>query len=162
MDRFAERKRLINYGLFSYYNKQDIPLKDKVDNYKDFVIIVKKIWQVIALQLIEKEGGVVLDKFGYLCHWMSPKKKVYKVARKGGVKLMANFSTDGYFYHTIFFSNIFDQDTFKGWSLDKSFNRNIKIGRFNKLNSGFKYRLYYSLVKRLYTTRFLNKLDKLI
>ena len=74
---------------------------------------------------------------------------------------MPNFNTDGYFYHTVFFSNIFNYDLFKGWSLDKSFNQNIKTGRFEKLTSGFKYKLYYNVVKRIYTTRFLNKLDNI-
>lgn len=159
MDRFAERHRLLSYGLFSFYNKSDVPKRDKVTDYKEFILIVKKIWEVVAHELINREGGVVLDKFGYLAHWMSPKKKVYKVSRKNGVELMANFNTDGHFYHTALFSNIFNIDFFKGWSLDKSFSKKIKMGRFYKLNSGFKYKLFYSVVKRLYTNRFLNKLD---
>ena len=159
MDRLAPRHRLVDYPLFSFYSKRDIPKKDKVTDISEFKLIAKKIWEVVAKKLIEKEGGVVLDKFGYLCHWMSQKKKVFKVPRRGGVKLMPNFDTDGYFYHTTLLSDIFVKDFFKGWTLDKSFNENIKRGRFKQLKRGVKYKLFYTKVKRLYTIKHLNKLD---
>lgn len=162
MEKFAKRTRLIDYGLFAFYNKKKtISKKNKVTNISEFNIIAKTIWKVVARNLVEKEAGVVLDKFGYLCHWMNPKKKVFKAPRKGKVKLMTNYHTGSHFYNSTLFTNIFKRDFFKGWSLDKSFNKQVKLGRHKKLKSGFKYKLRYSLVKRIYTDRFLNKLDNI-
>lgn len=157
MEKFAERTKLIQYGLFSYYSKKkSISKKNRITDIKEFNKVARTIWKVVARNLVEREAGVVLDRFGYLCHWMSPKKKVFKAPRKGKAKLMTNYHTSSHFYNTTLFSNIFDKDYFKGWSLDKAFNKNIKLGRYKKLKSGFKYRINFKLVKNLYTKRFIN------
>lgn len=154
MERFAERMRLLDYKFYSYYKKKDMPNKYRVNSQKELLEIGKKIWEVTAKHLVKKEGGVVLDKFGYLCHWMTPKKKVFKVPKKGGYKLMANYHTDRHWYNTTLFSNIYNYDHFKGWSLDRAFNRNIKKGRYLQQLQGKKYKLFYNLVRSLYTDRF--------
>lgn len=162
MGRIAKRTRLLDYGFVSFYNKRNnIPLKDKIESQSELTEVARKIWEISAKKLLENEGGVVLDNFGYLCHWMSPKKKVFKVARQGGMKLMPNYHSGSYFYNTTLFTNIFQKNYFKGWSLDKAFNRNIKIGRFEQLKSGKKYKMFFNLVKRIYTTRFHDKLDNI-
>lgn len=155
MEKFAPRTRLLDYKCYSYYkSREKIADKDRVTSQKEFFTIVKKIWEVTARHLVEKEGGVVLDRFGYLCHWMTPKKKVFKMPKKGGYKIMANYHTDRHWYNTTLFSNIFNYDYFKGWSLDRAFNNNIKKGRYKKLLNGMKYKFYYTLVRSLYTNRF--------
>lgn len=161
MERFAPRTRLLDYGFVAFYKKnKNIPEKYKIKDRTELIKISKIIFKTIAKNLINKEGGVVLNNFGYLCHWKSPDKKIFKIPVKGGYKLIANYHTNGYFYNTSLFTNILGKNPFKGWSLDKSFHRDIKKGRYLKLRSGIKYKFYYSLVRRLYTTIYHNRLDR--
>lgn len=160
MNKTAKRTRLLDYGFVSFYNKRNnIDKRDRITNKKELIIVAKKILEVIADSLIKSKGGVVLDKFGYLCHWMTPVKRTFKVPRKGGLKFMANYHTDSYFYNTTLFSNIFSRDLFKGWSFDKMFIGEIKKARYEALQQGMKYKFFHSLVKRIYTNRFINKLE---
>lgn len=160
MNRTAQRTRLLDYGFVSFYSKRNnIDKRDKVTDKKELIKIAKKILEVIAESLIKSKGGVVLDKFGYLCHWMTPVKRTFKVPRKGGLKFIANYHTDSYFYNTTLFSNIFTRDVFKGWSLDKMFVSGIKNKRYEALQSGMRYKFFHSLVKRIYTNKFINKLE---
>lgn len=162
MEKFAKRTRLLTYGMYAFYKKRNnISNKDRVGDSAEMLRIAKKIWEVTARRLIENDAGVVLDKFGYLCHWMTPKKKVFKAPRKGGIELMPNYHSGSYFYNTTIFTNIFKSNYFKGWGLDKAFNKNIKKGRFQQLKSGKKYKLFYRMVKRIYTNRFHDKLDSI-
>ena len=157
--KFAKRDILISYNLFSFYNKRPINESNKIKDYKEFITICSKIWEVVARKVVESEGGVVLDRFGYLCNWVTPKKRVFKNPFLKNNTLITNYHTDSYFYNTSLFTNIFYRDFLKGWSLDKSLNKNIKKALYENLKKGKKYKFYYSLTKRLYTDRHLKTLD---
>lgn len=148
MERFADRDRLISYDFYSFYKKDN---KAKAVSQRDFYIIVNAIWKVVARNLLKRQGGVLLDRFGYLCHWMTPKKKIFKYPVQGKRKLAINSHTDGYWYNTSLFSDVFRKDPLKGWSLDRAFNKNIKEGRYKEQLQGMKYKFYFNLVRSTQT-----------
>lgn len=154
VERFAPRKKLLEYAFYSFYKKnKEIPNIHKIDNQKEFFLVVKTIWEVVAKNLIERNGGVVLDGFGYLCNWMTPDKKIFKTPRGKG-KLMINYHTESYWYNTNLFTNIFKTNHLKSWTIDRAVNTNIKKGIYKQLLNGKKYKFYLNIVKNLYTDRY--------
>lgn len=148
MERFAERDRLTSYSFYVFYKKEKYRT---TLSQRDFFKVVKTIWKVVARNLLERQGGVLLDRFGYLCHWMTPKKKIFKYPVQGSRKLATNSHTEGYWYNTALFSEVFAVDPLKGWSLDRSFNLKIKEGRWRQQLKGMKYKFYFSLVRSTQT-----------
>lgn len=143
-----------------FYNlkKKNHPEKSRITDRTEMMQVCSYIWEVVQQELIDNEGGVVLDKFGYLAHWMSPRKKVFKSYREGETSTLLNYFTNHYFYYTLLITNIFKLDFFKGWELEGAENHMIKKKRFEKLKSGVKYKFYLTMVRRLYSQRF-NKED---
>lgn len=152
--RTAPRCRITNYKAYAFYNKKKIPKKHRVENWKEYKAIINAIFKKVAEKVVETEGGVVLDRFGYIGNWMTPKKIIFRSPRKDGLKLNPNYHTDGYFYVTSLFTTVFKKNYLKGWSMDKMFNKdNIKKPRGRYLKSGRKYKFYYSFIKGLFNRR---------
>lgn len=158
MERVAPRVRLLDRKFVAYYKKDKTMLvKDKVNDTSELLLIAKTIWEVTAKRLVENSTGVVLDRIGYFCNWVTPKKRVMRVPRKGRVERMINTFSGSYFYNTSIFTDVFSIDNLKGWSLDKTINRNIKKGKYHQLKKGRKYKVALDLVKRLYNKRYRQK-----
>lgn len=145
--------RLVSKDSYKFYKKKNIPQKHKL-NYKEFSVVARMIWQKTAEGLVNSVGGVMLDKFGYLAHWMTPEKKVITVKLGDEVKVMSNFHTDMKWYNTTLFTNMFSKNILSGWSMDKTFSRRIKKARHLKLKTGFKYKCFYTTLRTMYSRRF--------
>ena len=76
-DRFAPRHKLLYFKYYTFYrnNKKKVNKKHWVKDRVELFKITDKICEVIADNLIEREGGVVMDKLGYFCIWMTPMEK---------------------------------------------------------------------------------------
>lgn len=156
LETIAPRTRLLDHKAATYYLSKTIPNKHKVSR-RDYNIIARLIWKKTAESLVNTVGGVLLDKFGYLCHWMSPSKKIFKMKVGHDVKVMSNFHSNMMWYNTTLFTNMFKINYLHGWSMDKTFNRNIQRARFHKLKEGIRYKCFYTLLRTMYSGRFIPK-----
>lgn len=143
------RVKLVNSDFLKFYEEKGGYKRDR----KLISKIAKEIWKVTASNLLERKGGVLLDRLGYLCHWMTPSRKSYKMMRKGKLITGTNYQTDGYWYNTSLFTDVFPSTKFRGWTLDRAFARPIKRGRFYQQQKGMKYKCYYTLVRGMYSNR---------
>lgn len=156
--KYSERTPLISYATYKFYCDKKIPPKYKVNSFKEFKKIAREIFRVASYKLVNNKGGIVLDKLGYIGHWRMPKKKVFKQPKKGGATLNTNNYTNRHFYITQLMTSIYHKNNFKGWSMDKSFNRtHVKMERFKKLKAGLKYKFYYNLIRNIYTNKYIIK-----
>ena len=151
--KLAPSERLLDHKAFTYYNKQIIPAKHKV-NRQEYYVIARMIWKKATDGLIHSTGGVLLDNFGYMAHWLTPSKKIFTQKTPNGVEVMSNFHSDGKWYNTTLFTNMFKKNVLSGWSMDKTFNRQVKKARYRKMLTGFKYKCFYTLLRSMYSGRF--------
>lgn len=156
--KFAPKHYLLHYKYYTYYrgNKKKTARKNWVKNRAELMAITDKILEVISKNLIEREGGVLMNNFGYFCVWRAPRKQVFNVYRKGkSPKTMLNFHTDGHMYFPQIFTNMFKKDPFRGWTLDRAIHSKVNHDLSVKLKQGKKYKFYYSIAKRIYTKKFI-------
>ena len=125
---------------------------------KEKRVIVNKIFEVIVDELINRDGGVVLDKLGYLAVWVTPKKvrltnfKTFKYTK-------FTTETDGYFYNISLFTDVFKTGlNTLAWTMDRAISIPIKRAVFHNVAAGKKYKLYYRTVRSMYNKNYSNRL----
>lgn len=121
---------------------------------KDKRVIVNKIFEVVRDELVNRNGGVVLEGLGYLAVWVTPKKVRlldYKTMKEN--KIM--HETNGYFYNISLFTDIFKSGLNEvWWTMDRAITKGIKRDVFYKIAGGKKYKLYYRAVKSMYSKKY--------
>lgn len=121
-------------------------------------VIVNKIFEVIVDELINRDGGVVLDKLGYLAVWVTPKKvRLTNFDTFKYTKFMTE--TNGYFYNISLFTDIFKTGlNTLAWTMDRAIIKPIKRAVFQNVAAGKKYKLYYRTVKSMHSKQYSNTL----
>lgn len=117
----------INYQRLIFNDNQD---KKKIQQKK-----VKIFFKALKEILLEKEGGVYLDFFGYFCILQSP-KRVY------------NRNSEMFEYPKIphLFTELSYIKRIKRWSMSDAFTSDITDNIYN----GTEYKQYYKLIKENY------------
>lgn len=118
---------------------------------KEKRVIVNKIFEVVRDELINRDGGVVLEGLGYLAVWVTPKKvRLLDLRTNKPTRIIQE--TNGYFYNVSLFTDIFKNglnDVW--WSMDRAITKRIKRAVFFNVAGGKKYKLYYRAVKSMYS-----------
>ena len=141
------------FTAFYNKNKKKFPKYKRINANNALVKkIVAEIWKVTKESLAESAGGVVLDRLGYLAHWMRPEKRLATSYIEKETQHY-NFFSDNYFYYTELFTDVFKNNALIGWHLDRLTSRYVKQDRYKKLRTGFKYKLYWSVLKQMYTRK---------
>lgn len=131
-------------ALYRYYKNHPSTLrlrgiKDNINEFKYFRRVVNAIYAKIAEKMLDKEGGVVVEGLGYFAHWRTPKG----IVTQNEYDDYVNKFTDGAFYVSYLFNDIYYKKTYKGWRMDKAFVPTVKIRRYVRLLKGYKYKCYY-------------------
>ena len=144
--RVANNTRLLDNSIWNEYNKKYISKKYKFESREEFKKVIKEIFKVIAKNLIEKEAGVLLRNFGYFFIWKIPQKMKYSITERGkNVVEKYNMYTDNYMYSPQFLGG----SNMSQWSMDNTFNYNIKKNLKSKLLSGKHYKMFVNTFKSL-------------
>lgn len=142
-----------------------VPEKHRVTDMNQYNEIVRDIFRVAERDLLDNKGGVVLDKIGYFCHWMTPIKRTYY--SRHTKELHTNLFTGGYWYNSAMFTWVFGRNHFKGWSMESSFSYRFGRKFYKKLQEGMKYNIYVKLISSIYNgdinygRKVYNRLNKL-
>lgn len=100
-------------------------------------------FQIISEQLLEKPGGVHIHNFGYFCVLQRPKRKAIKYKNKYGyTKENFNTKTKSYVYNLVFLPTKHIRGSLSVWSMDRTFNRSVRMKLRKKLRSGVRYKNY--------------------
>lgn len=135
-------------SLYTFYREQPIPKVHRITGRDNFLRVVGAIYKVAAKRLIENKAGVVLDGLGYMGHWESPEKKIFRSSGRTKSKKILNYFSDFKWINTGLFRTRKTDVT--GWTFDRTFNKKIKHGRMNQTKKGHKYLFYYNMVKGVY------------
>jgi hypothetical protein len=162
-DRFAPRHKLIYFKYYTFYRerkkKARLSKKYWVKDRAELFRITDKICEVVSRELINRQGGVAMENWGYFCNWMPARKQFFNVYRKGKqAKMMVNFHTGGHVYLPQLFCSMLKGNPFRGWSMDRGFSRDYKKKLSDKLKQGKKYKMYYSIAKRILSNKTLKEI----
>lgn len=131
---------IVNYDFFKYYNKnskhRDL---NNIYSFNHLSKVVKDFWSIVGDHMVENSGGVFLDKFGYFCITLNPKKSA-SIGRNREKYLDSHTKTKNYF---ITFISSARDTIFNSFTMDRTFNRNIKRKLVENLKKGKKYYNYY-------------------
>lgn len=142
--RFLKTLKPHDQTAYFFYRKHR-----KTDHYigedrTKFANSVKSIYQAIAELMLEKEGGVFLEEYGYFTS-MIVKYKKSKLAEK----YRPPFHTDGEYYALQLFSN-FPKSCIKRMSMDATFEQPFKSKFSKAIYAMFRPKLYYTTIQSLY------------
>lgn len=146
---------LTGRNAFYFYRRNSTTFKyNKIDNHKEWLIILNALWKEVGTQLLDSPGGVFVPRLGYFAIWMSPtKSKQYYVDAKIGSVKTYNDHTGHHAFHPGLFTSIErGGGDFRYWTMDRAFSRSITRGLAKRLKAGKKYVLKYTLVKKLFKT----------
>ena len=110
-------------------------------NYRKFV---KAVFETIAEEMLERDGGVCINKLGYWFIWKPPKKVLASYYTEGGLGEYNNFHTNHYLYLPTFFPARRQMY----WCMDKAFNKRLTHKLNKKIREGKKYKTYINSLRQ--------------
>lgn len=146
---------VLDYESFSFFRDNKKIKTSSVQNRGQYAKVLRTIFKKAKENLLENEGGVVLDKLGYIGIIRYPYRQLIKkpfLHINGKIKaqqLLYNLHTDRYSYLLGFFTDAHKLNRLGKWSMDYTFRDDLKRGLAKKLKEGKRYKLYYTLVKGL-------------
>lgn len=135
---------------YTKYKKEGkIPAKHAASDRKELRKILKTISKHMAEGVVECPGGVHLKGIGYFFNWKCPRKMTYHIKKEGeGLEEHFNHHTGHYMFLPTFVPMAGKLDLISSWTMDKTFNQNVKDKVRDKLKKGFRYNNYLHSLKR--------------
>ncbi len=149
----APSKKLISGQGFNHYrslhkNKSKELL---VESYPEFSLIARTIFKNVAKAMVEKPGGVFMRGLGYFCVWMSPvKMDQATIEGKDGKRISLMNFDEPYRYNPHLFVDAGGNKDSEGWSMERTFHRDIKTGVSANLRNYKPYTFHWSIIKRMF------------
>ena len=142
MSKNVGLKRVLCDKLYTHYNK--ITKGKKIKNRSNFLNIAKEILSTVQENIIEKEGGVVINNFGYFFVFRVPAKQMITIAKKDKEEI--NLSKYDFKRYTISFC---PTKRYSEWHMISNKHYKLRKGVSEKLNSGFYYKNYLGTLKKM-------------
>lgn len=132
-------------GYWYYFGKRKKKEGSFIQGRTDYRRAVISIYEAIAQLVIEHEGGVQLEKYGYFHSMILP----HIPENRKSKRKEPNFHTQGYVYTLQLFTDTVKNSVLKGMVMDRTFNQAL-VSRFSKaLYDGFRPKLYHTMLKSL-------------
>lgn len=109
------------------------------DNYFRFV---KEFFDTIAIETLERDGGVFVKNLGYFFNWLCPRKLIWSLSCKDEDYYSVATNNRQYFPTYIPPSSRCE------WTMDKAFSKTYKKKLGNNIEAGKRYKTYYTSLKR--------------
>lgn len=144
VSRFLKTLKPHDQTAYFFYRKHRKTNHHIGEHRTEFANSVKSIYQAIAELMVEKEGGVFLEEYGYFTSTIIRFKKSKKAE-----KYNPAYHTDGEYYALQLFSN-FPKSCIKRMSMDRSFEAGMKSSFSKAIYAMFRPKLYYTTIQSLY------------
>ena len=132
---------IIDHKAYRFYlDNSKIETRKDIKHYVEHGKILAELYNIIGEKIVESEGGVYINGFGYFGVVQAQKGRTYKVY--GEKKL--NPATENIIYK-IGFVPISKNNNLKPWVFDSSYYKSIKQNLKKALRSGKKYSFNASL-----------------
>jgi hypothetical protein len=133
----GDRASVINHDAFSFY-KDRAQYRDKkiINENRHYAKIISSIYEKIANDVVQYEGGVYAKGMFYIIPQPYPKKMFIKVTNGKELKGTMNLHTNGKVC-SIFFVNLFSKTKYKCWDMYNGFFKSVtkKFSDFLKSDS---------------------------
>ncbi len=133
----------------AYLERNKIRPEQRIKGKSLQLKVISCIMKHIGKSLVERSGGVMIDKLGYFFIWKVPRKiALIKGISKSGAYGEYFTHKSKYVSHSpIFVATSKELDC---WGMDNKFSRRLKRDYLIKIEEGHKYKMYlYSLSKHL-------------
>jgi hypothetical protein len=145
MSKNVGLKRVISEQLFTFYRKRVRSKTRRIVGRKNYTKVAKEILSTIQKNIIEKEGGVMINNFGYFFVFRIPAKQISVIPGKNGEEdtVVSNYD---FVRYTISFQPI---RKFQEWHMTGIKHYKLRKGVSKKLKSGFYYKNYLSTLQKM-------------
>jgi len=143
MNKNVGLKRVVSHKLFTFYNRRT--KNKRIKDRQEFLKVAKEILTTVQQNIIEKEGGVVINNFGYFFVFRIPAKQVSVIPGRNGEEdtVVSNYD---FVRYTVCFQPI---EKNKEWHMSGEKHYKLRKGVSKKLKSGFYYKNYLSTLKKM-------------
>lgn len=139
----GDRKRFPKYT--EYCKKHKVTKENRLKNKDEFSYAMANFFRLVAENLIEAKGGVVLKRLGYFYIHRIPRKLKSKTITTEGLKTHYNHHTDHAVYAPVFLPK--QTPHMKAWMMDGAFSMGLRQQLAEKLRSGYRYQSHVSTLK---------------
>lgn len=115
---------------------------------EEYIKVINTLLKKAADGVVNYDGGVVLDRVGYLCNWVAPEKTPSRGFNNN--YLYSNLDNNSWLYTTALFTFIFENNPLYGWSMEGTAATAVKKSVNKEVSKGKKYKLYYRLLHDMY------------
>lgn len=124
---------------YDYYRDNRRVMAKGIDQYNYWVKAINGIFELLKKMILETQGGVYIEGFGYFCHIRNPEKKVRKRKLKNSLIRTAK-PTKKYIPY-------FEPDIeFKGWTMNFMFSKEYMA---DLKSSTIEYKLNFDLANTM-------------
>lgn len=133
---FPNAQSLTSREAYEFYREKRKKVANGINDYNLYKKAVEGLFTVIKDMMVESQGGVYLEGFGYLCMIAYPKE--YKETNTKGKSLFQKLKKYQY-YFPYFYPDV----ELKGWTMSDAFEDKLE----RKMNAqDIKYKLHFDLV----------------
>lgn len=132
---------------YEFYKKTfNTKEKHKITNKETWKKVHAEIWKVVSEFIVEYEAGVYLPRMGYM---VMVKRYLPHVVKRRNKKYFNDHSENRVYFLTLF-NDVVRCSKFRYWGMDRALKPPVKRALRDSIRSGKKYKLLYSVVKKLY------------
>lgn len=133
-ENFPESQSLLSREAYDFYRAKRKKTAKGIDEYNLYKKAISGLFNVVGNMMVESEGGVYIEGFGYLCNIAYPNKW-----KDGKGKSLFQKIKKYQYYFPYFYPDV----ELKGWTMSDSFESKLE----RKLNAqDIKYKLHFDLV----------------
>lgn len=149
--RMIYSRNVLSNDFIEYYNKEKLKYSKvhtaKVN--KDIVRdVIKSICKELNYQIINSEGGVLMNNWGYFFIQRSFGKVLHYKDKKLRDELELDFRYNGFKYNLVFLPKLEGVKSFFGWSFDYTFTKDTVRQVYKNLNKGYRYKAFpFTLIR---------------
>lgn len=133
---------------WSHYRGFRDTKEEQLENRSIYAKTVREIFNSVSELLLEYEGGVFLEEYGYFYGSIIPWKNE---GFKDKFHPDPLYHTNGYQYTLQLNSNITSKSCIGGMVMDRTFNHKLKKEFYLKLYSGFRPKLNLTMLESIYS-----------
>lgn len=145
---FGKFGELTTREAYDYYRKNRRYISKTVDQYNYFVKAVNGLFETLSAMIVESEGGVYIEGFGYFCVI----KRKNKRQRRAKSLLLRKVRIDSYYPY------FFPEGVFQEWTMDRTFHANFRDNIWAQKN---KWKIHFDLCHAITeASRYIKQRDK--
>lgn len=150
--RLYKPKPLNHTNAYRRYKARNKTAKTKIDSVVEYRRLTNKLFEIIADELIDREGGVYIKGLGYFAVVRSYHKMTKFREVEGNWLRFTDYlmKTKGYHYSPFLFNSFLSHQQLCRWTMNLTFSRNIRKRITEKIAKGHQYKFYYEEIRNTF------------